>query len=50
MYFNVNPNRRLCANFDELTEFIGKMQEKRDALDYDIDGVVVKDSFSYIRR
>jgi DNA ligase (NAD+) len=40
--FNVNPNRALCANFDELTEFIGKMQEKRDALDYDIDGVVVK--------
>jgi DNA ligase (NAD+) len=40
--FNVNPNRALCANFDELTEFIGKMQEKRDSLDYDIDGVVVK--------
>jgi DNA ligase (NAD+) len=40
--FNVNPNRALCANFDELTEFIGAMQEKRDALDYDIDGVVVK--------
>ncbi|HEY0657194.1 MAG TPA: NAD-dependent DNA ligase LigA [Pyrinomonadaceae bacterium] len=40
--FNVNPNRRLCKDFDELTEFIGAMQAKRDALDYDIDGVVVK--------
>ena len=40
--FNVNPNRALCVNFDELTEFIGAMQAKRDSLDYDIDGVVVK--------
>lgn len=40
--FNVNPNRALCENFDELTEFIGAMQAKRDSLDYDIDGVVVK--------
>ncbi|MCU1290626.1 MAG: ligase, NAD-dependent [Acidobacteria bacterium] len=40
--FTVNPNRALCENFDELTEFIGAMQAKRDSLDYDIDGVVVK--------
>lgn len=40
--FTVNPNRALCRNFDELTEFIAAMQEKRDALDYEIDGVVVK--------
>jgi NAD-dependent DNA ligase len=40
--FNVNPNRALCKNFDELTEFIGAMQAQRDALDYDIDGVVIK--------
>ncbi len=40
--FHVNENRRRCANFDELTEFIGAMQAKRDSLDYDIDGVVVK--------
>ena len=40
--FNINPNRCLCKNIDELIEFIDKMQAKRDALDYEIDGVVVK--------
>jgi DNA ligase (NAD+) len=40
--FNVNPNRQLCKNFDELVDFINSMQMKRDSLDYDIDGVVVK--------
>lgn len=40
--FHVNPNRRLCANFDELAAFIAEMEPKRDELDYEIDGVVVK--------
>lgn len=40
--FHVNPNRRLCANFDELAAFIAEMEPKRDDLDYEIDGVVVK--------
>ena len=40
--FHTNPNRALCKNFDDLTVFIEKMQEKRDSLDYEIDGVVVK--------
>ena len=40
--FNVNPNRRLCANFEELAAFIAEMEPKRDELDYEIDGVVVK--------
>jgi DNA ligase (NAD+) len=40
--FNVNPNRKLCADFDELSAFIAKMEPKRDELDYEIDGVVVK--------
>jgi DNA ligase (NAD+) len=40
--FNVNPNIKLCANFEELTAFIAEMEPKRDALDYEIDGVVVK--------
>jgi DNA ligase (NAD+) len=40
--FNVNSNRRLCANFDELAAFIAEMEPKRDELDYEIDGVVVK--------
>jgi DNA ligase (NAD+) len=40
--FNVNPNRQLCRDFDELVDFVNSMQMKRDSLDYDIDGVVVK--------
>ncbi len=40
--FNVNPNRRKCANFDELAAFIAETEPKRDELDYEIDGVVVK--------
>jgi DNA ligase (NAD+) len=40
--FTVNPNRRLCKNFDELVEFINEMQAIRDSFDYEIDGVVVK--------
>ncbi len=40
--FNVNPNRALCKNFDELTKFIDEMLALRDSLDYEIDGIVVK--------
>ena len=40
--FNVNPNRKLCADFEELSAFIAEMEPKRDELDYEIDGVVVK--------
>ena len=40
--FNVNPNRALCRNFEELTAFVNEMETKRDGLDYEIDGVVVK--------
>ncbi len=40
--FNVNPNVRLCENVEKVIAFCNEMQEKRDALDYEIDGVVVK--------
>ena len=40
--FNVNPHRRKCANFEELTAFINEIEPLRDTLDYEIDGVVVK--------
>lgn len=40
--FHTNSNRALCKNFEELAEFIEKMQSLRDSLDYEIDGVVVK--------
>lgn len=40
--FNVNPWRRVCRDFEELTAFINEVEAKRDELDYEIDGVVVK--------
>lgn len=40
--FNVNPNRCVCKNFDELVEFINDIETRRDSLDYEIDGVVIK--------
>jgi DNA ligase (NAD+) len=40
--FHVNPHRALCSNYEQLCEFVARMEEVRDSLDYDIDGVVVK--------
>ena len=40
--FNVNPHRALCTSYDELCEFVERMEPMRDELDYEIDGVVVK--------
>jgi len=40
--FNVNPNRALCRNVEEVIAFTDQMLAVRDSLDYDIDGVVVK--------
>jgi len=40
--FNVNPNRALCGNVEQVIKFCNQMQTMRDILDYDIDGVVVK--------
>ncbi len=40
--FNVNPNRRKCADIAEVIEFCDAMLALRDSLDYDIDGIVVK--------
>lgn len=38
----VNPNRALCKTIDEVIEFCDRMEAKREDLDYEIDGVVVK--------
>ncbi|MEP6944720.1 MAG: NAD-dependent DNA ligase LigA, partial [Acidobacteriota bacterium] len=40
--FNVNPHRKLCSDFEELSEFVAQIEAIRDDLDYEIDGVVVK--------
>lgn len=38
----VNPNWRPAKNFEEVGKFINEWEPKRDALAYEIDGVVVK--------
>lgn len=40
--FNVNPDRRLCRNRDEILTFYREMASKRAELPYDIDGIVYK--------
>jgi DNA ligase (NAD+) len=42
MGFKVNPNRRLCKSFEELMAYIQEWESKRDSLEYEIDGIVVK--------
>src|SRR5687767_8785001 len=40
--FKVNPHRQLCPSIEEVIEFCNAMEPKRDDLEYEIDGVVVK--------
>jgi DNA ligase (NAD+) len=40
--FKVNPNRKLAKNLDEAWKFIQSWEAKREALPYEIDGIVIK--------
>ena len=40
--FSVNPLRRRCRTFEEVMDFCREFADKRDHLDYEVDGVVVK--------
>lgn len=40
--FKVNPDVRLCHGIGEVIDFCLYMQEKRESLPYEIDGVVIK--------
>jgi DNA ligase (NAD+) len=40
--FRVSDHRRLCPSIEEALQFIREWESKREELDYDIDGVVVK--------
>ena len=40
--FKVNPHWQRCPAFDDLLAFIEKWESKRDNLDYEIDGIVIK--------
>ncbi len=38
----VNKNSRLCKNLDEVISYCLKWQNKRDSINYEVDGVVIK--------
>ncbi len=49
--FKTNPESRLCHGLDDVLAFLHEWQEKRESLEYDIDGVVVKvDDFALQRE
>lgn len=50
MGFKSNPNNALCHSLDAVKEFCKKWEEKRDSLNYEIDGVVVKVNDFGLRR
>ncbi len=42
MGFRINPDTRLCSDISAVEDFVNLMGNARDALPYEIDGVVVK--------
>jgi DNA ligase (NAD+) len=40
--FKINPHSRLCRNLEEVVDYYHEWTEKRDSLEYDVDGVVIK--------
>ncbi len=42
MGFKVNPHWRRCRSFDDLLAYIQEWETKRESLDYEIDGIVIK--------
>lgn len=49
--FKVNPNIRLCADIEAVLAYIEEWTAKRETLNYDIDGIVVKvNSLAYQDR
>jgi DNA ligase (NAD+) len=48
--FKMNPHRRLSRNMDEVLAFYREMDEKRDQLPYEIDGVVIKVNSLYLQE
>jgi len=40
--FKVNPNMKLCSNMNEVISYCDGWEDKRDSLEYDTDGMVIK--------
>ena len=40
--FKINPLSKVCKNIDEVIEFIELYTDKRNSLNYEIDGIVIK--------
>lgn len=40
--FKINPHSRRCSSLEEVLSFWKEWSEKRDSMDHDVDGVVVK--------
>ncbi len=40
--FKINPNSRRCSSLNEVLSFWREWSEKRNKMDYDVDGIVVK--------
>jgi DNA ligase (NAD+) len=48
--FKVNPHRKLCRTVDQVWAVIQQWEEKRDALPYEIDGIVIKVDSTRLQR
>ena len=41
-HMKTNPTSRLCSSLEEVFDFYDEWCEKRESLDYDVDGIVIK--------
>jgi DNA ligase (NAD+) len=48
--FRINPRSRLCRSMGEVLDFYHEWREKRDSLEYDADGIVIKVNSTKQRR
>lgn len=48
--FKVNPHRRVCQTIDELIAFCNEWETKRDGLNYETDGIVIKVNQTAVRE
>lgn len=49
--FSVNPHYRLCQNLTEIQKYFQEIQNQRNNLDYEIDGIVIKvNNYDYYQK